>query len=100
MSNRSSAARASITDATTVRPRPMREASRRPASSPAHTSTPAPPTRHFDLLTDVMDQVRLEGTIYFRTVCNGEYGIRIERRGRTPFYAVREGEAEIRLLDR
>jgi AraC-like DNA-binding protein len=54
--------------------------------------------RSFDLLTDVMDQVRLEGTIYFRTVCNGAYGIRIAQRARTPFYAIQEGEGEIRLL--
>jgi AraC-like DNA-binding protein len=65
--------------------------------------TPAPvavpPDRPFDLLSDVMDQVRLEGTIYFRTVCNGAYAIRIAQRARTPFYAVQEGEGEIRLLD-
>ena len=56
-----------------------------------------PPPRPFDLLTDVMDQVRLESTVYFRTVCNGAYGIRIAKRARTPFYALQEGEAEIRL---
>ena len=55
------------------------------------------PQRPFDLLTDVMDQVRLESTVYFRTVCNGAYGIRIAKRERTPFYAIQEGEAEIRL---
>jgi AraC-like DNA-binding protein len=77
---------------------------RRPVLTAAEPATapeaPSAMTRPFDLLTDVMDQVRLEGTMYFRTVCNGAYGIRIERKARTPFYAIQEGEAEIRLLDR
>jgi AraC-like DNA-binding protein len=51
----------------------------------------------FDILTDVMDQVRLDGTLYFRTVCNGAYAIEIARQGRTPFYAVQEGECELKL---
>ncbi len=52
----------------------------------------------FDVLTDVMDQVRLDGTVYFRAVCNGAYAIKIARPGRTPFYAVQEGRCELRLL--
>lgn len=51
----------------------------------------------FDILTDVMDQVRLDGTVYFRTVCNGAYTIEIARHGRTPFYAVQEGQCELQL---
>ena len=67
------------------------------ARAPAPAQAVPPPPRPFDLLTDVMDQVRLESTVYFRTVCNGAYGIRIANRARTPFYAIQEGEAEIRL---
>jgi AraC-like DNA-binding protein len=55
-------------------------------------------SRNFDVLTDVMDQVRLDGTVYFRTVCNGAYAIEIARPGRTPFYAVQEGGCERRVL--
>lgn len=73
---------------------------KRTTKAEAHALAPeqaVQPPRPFDLLTDVMDQVRLESTVYFRTVCNGAYGIRIAKRERTPFYAIQEGEAEIRL---
>ncbi len=84
---------------------PVRSARSTPVAkrtTKAEAPAPAPeqavqPPRPFDLLTDVMDQVRLESTVYFRTVCNGAYGIRIAKRERTPFYAIQEGEAEIRL---
>jgi len=85
---------ARIPDARSRRREP-RSASGREAASPVDS----PAGRAFDLLTDVMDQVRLEGTIYFRTVCNGGYAIRIAQRARTPFYAIQEGEGELRLLE-
>lgn len=118
MSNRSSAREARAPSAITSKlPRPAGRRSsptsdlaaqprRRSSNSRKNDDlsvTPPPDAaqarRPFDLLTDVMDQVHLEGTIYFRTVCNGAYGIRIARRARTPFYALQEGAAELRLLD-
>jgi AraC-like DNA-binding protein len=73
----------------------LRASTRQDAATPNRAEPPRP----FDLLADVIDQIRLEGTVYFRTVCNGAYGIRIAQRARTPFYAVQEGQSEIRLLD-
>jgi len=51
----------------------------------------------FDLLTDVMEQVRLEGTVYFSAELHAPWGISIVRRGRAPFYAVTAGECELKL---
>jgi AraC-like DNA-binding protein len=51
----------------------------------------------FDVLTDVMDQVRLEGMVYFSAELHAPWGIAIDRRGRTPFYAVTAGDCEILL---
>jgi AraC-like DNA-binding protein len=51
----------------------------------------------FDMLTDVMDQVHLEGTVYFAAELHAPWGIAIDRHGRTPFYAVTEGDCEIQL---
>ncbi|MEF9942945.1 MAG: AraC family transcriptional regulator, partial [Burkholderiaceae bacterium] len=52
----------------------------------------------FDLLTDVMEQVRLEGTVYFHAELHSPWGLSIEREGRSPFYAVTEGRCELRVL--
>jgi AraC-like DNA-binding protein len=51
----------------------------------------------FDVLTDVIDQVHLEGTVYFSAELHAPWGISIARRGRTPFYLVREGAAELQV---
>jgi AraC-like DNA-binding protein len=54
----------------------------------------APP---FDLLTDVMEQVRLEGTVYFSAELHAPYGIAIDRPHRSPFYIGLEGECQIQV---
>ncbi len=54
----------------------------------------------FDLLTDVMEQVRLEGMVYFRAALHAPFGISIARPGRTPFYAVTEGRCHLQLAPR
>jgi AraC-like DNA-binding protein/mannose-6-phosphate isomerase-like protein (cupin superfamily) len=51
----------------------------------------------FDVFTDVIDQVHLEGTVYFSAELHAPWGIAIARRGRTPFYLVREGKAELQV---
>jgi AraC-like DNA-binding protein len=51
----------------------------------------------FDVLTDVMEQVRLEGTVYFSAELHAPWGISIVRSGRAPFYAVTEGACEIQV---
>jgi AraC-like DNA-binding protein len=57
----------------------------------ADLTTKAP----FDVLTDVMDQVRLEGAVYFSADLYAPWGIEIDRPARAPFYAVRSGRCEI-----
>lgn len=57
----------------------------------------APPTAPFDVLTDVMEQVRLEGTVYFSAELRAPWGISIVRSGRAPFYAVTAGECELQV---
>lgn len=56
-----------------------------------------PPAAAFDVLTDVMEQVRLEGTVYFSAELHAPWGVSIVRSGRAPFYAITEGECEIRV---
>ncbi len=51
----------------------------------------------FDLLTDVMEQVRLEGTVYFQAELRSPWGLSIAREGRSPFYAVTQGRCELRV---
>jgi AraC-like DNA-binding protein/mannose-6-phosphate isomerase-like protein (cupin superfamily) len=51
----------------------------------------------FDVLTDVMEQVRLEGTVYFSAELRAPWGISIVRSGRAPFYAVTAGECELQV---
>jgi AraC-like DNA-binding protein len=51
----------------------------------------------FDVLTDVIDQVHLEGTVYFSADLHAPWGISIARQGRTPFYLVREGRAQLQV---
>jgi len=75
-----------------------------PAAPPTARS-PGPPPRQpgapvFDLLTDVMEQVRLEGMVYFRAALHAPFGISIARPGRTPFYAVTEGRCHLQLAPR
>jgi AraC-like DNA-binding protein len=59
---------------------------------PALAEAPA-----FDVLTDVMEQVRLEGTVYFSAELHAPWGISIVRSGRAPFYAVASGECELQV---
>lgn len=49
----------------------------------------------FDVLSDVMEQVRLEATVYFSAELHAPWGIAVARRGRAPFYAVTEGRCEL-----
>lgn len=63
-----------------------------PSARQQRGATPA-----FDVLTDVMDQVRLEGTVYFSAELHAPWGISIVRSGRAPFYAVTEGACEIQV---
>jgi AraC-like DNA-binding protein len=51
----------------------------------------------FDVLTDVMEQLRLEGTVYFSAELHAPWGISIVRSGRAPFYAVTAGECELQV---
>jgi AraC-like DNA-binding protein/mannose-6-phosphate isomerase-like protein (cupin superfamily) len=53
----------------------------------------------FDVLTDVMDQLRLEGTVYFAADLRSPWGIEIDRPDRAPFYAIRTGRCEIGVGD-
>jgi AraC-like DNA-binding protein len=55
------------------------------------------PALPFDVLTDVMEQVRLEGTVYFSAELHAPWGISIVRSGRAPFYAVTAGECELQV---
>jgi AraC-like DNA-binding protein len=57
----------------------------------------APAALPFDVLTDVMEQVRLEGTVYFSAELRAPWGISIVRSGRAPFYAVTAGECELQV---
>lgn len=52
--------------------------------------------RDVDALTDLLAEVRLRGTLYFRAELGGAWGIRFKRRGRAPFYIVTRGTC---LLD-
>lgn len=56
--------------------------------------------RGFDLLTDVMEQVRLEAPVFFTADMAAPYGISVVREGRAPFYAVRSGQCSIKVGDR
>ncbi len=60
-------------------------------------SQPASEPAAFDVLTDVMEQVRLEGTVYFSAELHAPWGISIVRSGRAPFYAVSRGECELQV---
>ena len=44
-----------------------------------------------------MEQVRLEGTVYFHAELPGPWGLDIAREGRSPFYFLAEGRAELRV---
>ncbi len=62
-----------------------------------HAAPPAATPPSFDLLSDVMEQVRLEGTVYFSAELHAPYGISIDRPHRSPFYIGLEGECEIQV---
>lgn len=57
----------------------------------------APPRAPYDLLTDVMDQVRLESTVYFVLETRSPCAISIARPGRSPFYAITSGTCRLVL---
>lgn len=63
-------------------------------SENAQARPTAPP---FDLFSDVMEQVRLEATVYFTVDLRAPCGVAIARAGRAPFYAVTEGRCEIQV---
>ncbi|MCU0950201.1 MAG: AraC family transcriptional regulator [Burkholderiaceae bacterium] len=49
------------------------------------------------MLSDVMEQVRLEATVYFSAELHAPWAIGVARRGRAPFYAVTEGRCEVQV---
>lgn len=55
------------------------------------------PGHGFDLLTDVMEQVRLESTVFFTADFAAPWGISIVRDARSPFYAVTAGRCQIQV---
>lgn len=57
-------------------------------------------TPGYDLLTDVMEQVRLEAPVFFTADLAAPYGISVVRDGRAPFYAVRSGVGRIKIGQR
>ena len=67
-------------------------------SKRAATAAEANPA--FDLLTDVMEQVRLEAPVFFTSDMAAPYGISVVRAGRAPFYAVRSGECNVQVGER
>lgn len=72
----------------------------RAAATPAAAGPAASAAAPFDLLTDVMEQVRLEGMVHFRAALQAPWGMSIARPGRTPFYAVTEGRCYLQLAAR
>jgi AraC-like DNA-binding protein len=60
----------------------------------------APAEAGFDLLTDVMEQVRLEAPVFFTADLAAPFGISVVRAGRAPFYAVRSGHCTLKVGDR
>ena len=57
----------------------------------------APRRSPYDLLTDVMDQIRLEATVYFVLESRSPCAISIARPGRSPFYAITTGTCQLVL---
>jgi AraC-like DNA-binding protein len=45
----------------------------------------------FDVLTDVLEQVRLAGTLYFSAELRAPWGVSVRPEGRAPFYIVARG---------
>jgi AraC-like DNA-binding protein len=74
--------------------------SKRSAAATGSGRSPGDLGPRFDVLTDVIDQVHLEGTVYFSAELHAPWGISIARRGRTPFYLVREGRAQLQVGSR
>ena len=46
----------------------------------------------FDVLTDVLEQVRLAGTLYFSAEFRAPWGVSVRPEGRAPFYVVTRGD--------
>lgn len=63
-----------------------------PGKKAVTPKTARPP---FDLLTDVMEQIRLEATVYFSLESYSECALAIARRARSPFYAITAGRCEL-----
>lgn len=45
----------------------------------------------FDVLTDVLEQVRLAGTVYFSAELRAPWAVSVRPEGRAPFYVVTRG---------
>ncbi len=45
----------------------------------------------FDVLTDVLEQVRLAGTVYFSAELRAPWGVSVRPEGRAPFYVATRG---------
>jgi len=45
----------------------------------------------FDVLADVLEQVRLAGTVYFTAELRAPWGVSVRPEGRAPFYVVTRG---------
>ena len=86
MSIRSAPACSADADTETYAARARSDATRDAARSPADHAP------RFDLLTDVIEQVHLEGTVMFDAALPVPYGIDIDRPGRAPFYIGIEAE--------
>jgi AraC-like DNA-binding protein len=60
-----------------------------------YAARPVSDAPRFDLLTDVIEQVHLEGTVMFDAALPVPYGIDIDRPGRAPFYIGVEAEGGV-----
>ncbi len=63
----------------------------------ARTALKASPTPPYDLLTDVMEQIRLDATVYFVLESRSPCAISIAQPGRSPFYAITAGRSSLVL---
>jgi len=51
----------------------------------------------FDVLTDVLEQVRLAGTLYFSAELRAPWGVSVRPEGRAPFYVVSRGGCQLEV---
>jgi len=63
----------------------------------AGTALEAAPVPPYDLLTDVMEQIRLDATVYFVLESRSPCAISIAQPGRSPFYAITAGRSSLVL---